>query len=195
MPLVIAPSATGYPIANYSTGQAVQVAYGENTTNSTKVFAAWNTFEAVPGNLQCTLTPRAVGNTVVIQAHLFWGGSQYTSNDCAANFRVYKSVGGAAFVSAGTYATDAGLGAQATIGVGCGFYSYNWGDTNGSSLPESLLVYDTVTSNATTIYAIYWACGYAPTSRTLYWNRTVNSGNSYNPFHTCSITATELKTY
>lgn len=193
MPLVIESNAAGFQGTSYSSGQPIQVAYGQNTTNATKVFTAWNTFEAVPGGLSCTLTPKTAGNIVIIQAHLFWGGSNYQSNDCAANFRVYKSVGGGAWTSAGTYATDAGLGAQAAIGVGTGIYMYNWGDSNASALDDHLLVYDTVSSVAATTYAIWWACGYAPTSRTLYWNRTVNSGNSYNPFHTCSITATEIK--
>jgi len=193
MALSITNDGNGIPYASYESKQPIQQAYGQNITNGTKVFTAWNTFEAVPGGLSCSITPKAVGNTMIIQAHLFWGGSNYSSTDVAANFRVFKSINGGAFASCGTYATDAGLGAQATIGVATGHYMYNWGDTNGSALDDHILIYDTVTSTLPTVYAIYWACGYAPSSRTIYWNRTINTGNSYNPTHTCSITATEIK--
>lgn len=193
MSLTIPSEASGFQHTSFVSGQPIQQAYGQNITNGTKVFTAWNTFEAVPGGLSCSITPKAVGNIMIIQAHLFWGGSNFTSIDVAANFRVFKSINGGSFASCGTYSTDAGLGAQATIGVATGDYFYNWGDSNGSALEDQILIYDTVTSTLPTVYAIYWACGYAPNSRTLYWNRTINTGNSYNPTHTCSITATEIK--
>lgn len=195
MSLTLTPTSTqAVAYSDIPSGHTIQMAYGQNTTNGTKVFSAWNTFEAVPGGLECTITPKAVGNIMLIQAHLFWGGSNYQSNDCAANFRIYKSTnGGSTYTSAGTYYTDAGLGQQATIGVATGTYFYNWGDSNASALEDHILMYDTISSTNSTIYAVWWACGYAPSSRTLYWNRTVNTGNSYNPTHVCSITVKEIK--
>lgn len=194
MPLTFTPSSTGFSASHFQIGQPIQQAYGQNTTSGTKVFSAWNTFEEVPGQLRCSITPTA-NNYIILQAHLYWGGWNTTSLDVAANFRFFKSTnGGSTWTTAGTYATDAGLGAQATIGVGTGSYHYNWGDTNSSSLQDNMLVWDeNITAGVEHIYCVQWACGYAPSSRTLYWNRSINTGNSYNPIHVCSITATEIK--
>lgn len=180
---------------NYAvTGQPLKWAYGENAVSGTKVFSAWNTFEEVPGTLRASILA-APGQKVIIQAKLFWGGVNTTTSDVAANFRIMKSGnGGSTWTSVGTYATDAGLGQQAAIGVATGSYLYNHGDTNASSIQDNILMVDeNVTSTSTVIYAVHWACGYSPNNRTLYWNRTINTLNSYNSTHLNTISLMSIK--
>lgn len=181
-------------IAAAQSGEIVQMVYGTNYSQGTKVFTAWNTFEEVPGNLRATITPKSTSNKIIISAKLHWGGF-YGTTDVAANFRIMKSTnGGTSWSYVGNYNTDAGLGQQATIGVGTGLYRYNMGDTNASSMGDNILMADlNVTSTSSTIYAVHWACGYAPNTRTLYWNRTVNTSNAYNSTHINTITLTEIK--
>ena len=184
-----------YSPANYTTGQPIQMAYGESQNNGSKVFTAWNTFEEVPGGLRATITPKFANSKMIIQAKIFWGGVSGTT-DVAANFRILKSIDGGSTWTKGNmeYSTDAGLGIQSEIGVATGTYMYNMGDGNSSSIQDNILMVDTsADSTASTIYAVHWACGYAPNSRTLYWNRTIAGGNSYNSPHINTITVTEIK--
>jgi hypothetical protein len=130
---------------------------------------------------------------VIVQAHFAWGG-WVTTTDVSAIFRLYKSTnGGSSWAAAGTYSNTVAPGSSANSGVATGCYKYNQGDTNSSFDSDDILIYDTVGSTASTIYALWWACGYEANSRTIYWNRSVNTGNSYNPTHTCTIVATEIK--
>jgi hypothetical protein len=192
MPITITAQNTGLPASAFPSKAVIQTAYGYNVTSGTRVFPTRSTYEPVPGNLQCTITPTTVGNTMIINAHLAWGGWNNTSNDLSALFRVFKSINGGAFVSAGVYSNDVPPGASTNSGVATGVYKYNMGDTNSSWDSDNILIHETITSTLPTVYAIYWACGYEAGSRTIYWNRSVNSGNSYNPTHTCTITATEV---
>ena len=101
-----------------------------------------------------------------------------------------------------TYQKDAngyiyGNGGNANIGsvVHGGNYRYDLGDNNASMGDEVLLVSDRLDSHAqgnNVIFAVWWGIGYSA-SRTLYWNRGINTGNSYNPISTCSIQVTECK--
>jgi len=192
MPITITAQDTGLPLSAFPSRGVLQTAYGFNVTTATRVFPTRSTYEPVPGLLQCTLTPLAVGSVMIINAHIAWGGWT-NAVDVSAIFRVFKSIGGGAFVSCGTYSNDVAPGSSANSGVATGCYKYNKGDTNGSFDSDDILIYETVTSTLPTTYAIYWACGYEAGSRTIYWNRSINSGNSYNPTQTCTITATEIK--
>lgn len=198
MPLNITSSANGIPASDLPSGAVIQSNRQQNQTQATKVFSSWNVFEEVPGTLRATITPTAVGNQVLIAAHIAWGGWS-NSIDVAANFRIRKLVASgnpqASFQNAGGYTTNAGLGIQSTIGVATGCYKWNQGNTNSSWDSDDILISDTVSIVSPTIYGVFWACGYAPNSRTLYWNRSIESsqGISYNPVHVCTITVTEIK--
>lgn len=192
MPLVITGSETGLPYTAFSSGSVLKAAVGYNYTTGTRVFTTRNTWEAVPGGLSCTITPSAVGNIMVISAHIAWGGWNGTT-DAAANFRIYKNVNNTGWVSCGNYSSTAPNDSNSTTGVATGCYKYNMGDSNGSFDSDDILIHEVVTSTDPTIYAVWWSCGYERNSRTLYWNRPVNTGNSYNPTHTCTISAMEIK--
>lgn len=77
-----------------------------------------------------------------------------------------------------------------------GLYRYNLGDGNASVGDEVLLVSDRLDSHAQgpvpVIFAVMWGIAYS-SARTVYWNRSIGSGNSYNPISTCSIQVTESK--
>ena len=192
MPLTITSNDTGFPLSAYPSGGVIQLAYGYNYTSASKVFSSRSTYEEVPGNLRCTITPKAVGNIMIINAHIAWGGWS-GATDVGALFRVYKSINGGTFESCGNYSNTVPPGTGTNSGVATGVYKYNQGDNNSSFDSDDILIHETVTSTLPTTYAIYWACGYEANSRTLYWNRSINSGNSYNPTHTCTITAMEVK--
>lgn len=194
MPLTITSAASGIPASDLPSGAVIQSKRGYNYTTSSKVFSSWNTFEAVPGSLEATITPTAINNKILIAAHICWGGWTI-STDVALNFRIFKRIGAGSFESCGTYNTDAGLGIQSTIGVATGCYKYNQGNGDASFDSDNILIYDTATSTSATTYAVYWACGYSPTSRTLYWNRGTGTPEqyAYRPTHTCTITVTEIK--
>jgi hypothetical protein len=192
MPVTITGSSTGLLPGAFSSGTILQTTSGYNNTAATKVFSGDGTFEDVPGNLRTTITPLAVGNTMVISAHLHWGGAYGTSNDISANFRIYKSTNsGSTWSLAGNYST-----ANATAFANCatGHYTYNWGDGNASNFNDHILIHETVASTSQTIYAVHWAAGYSASgARTFTWNRPWGLGNDYNPVHVCTIQAYEVK--
>jgi hypothetical protein len=192
-------SSNAIPNSAFISGAIVNSAVGYNVSTSSKVFASYNVYEEVPGNLRATITPKAVGNIMVLHAHLHWGGWTRTV-DVGVNFRVRKSydngstwleVGPSQVSSTSFISGNAAGHAPAQVHTGC--YKYNKGDSNYSNEKDSLLVHDVVTNAVSTIYAVHWGCGYSP-SRTIYWNRGINFGsNLYNPAHTCTLTATEVK--
>ena len=196
---ILGNSSNAIPNSAFISGAIVNSAIGYNVSTSTKSFASYNVYEDVPGTLRATITPKAVGNIMVIHAHLHWGGWNKTT-DNATHFRVRKSYdSGSTWVEVGpsqngtsSYITGSAAGyAPAACHTGC--YKYNKGDSNYSNEKDSLLVHDVVTNAVSTIYAIHWACGYSP-ARTFYWNRGQNGhANPYNPAHTCTITVTEVK--
>lgn len=192
MPIVLTGSDTGLPQSAYASGSILKAAVGYNYTTASRVFTSRSTYEAVPGGLTCTITPSAVGNIMVINAHIAWGG-WYGTTDVAANFKIYKNINGAGWQPCGNYSSTVASGSSSTQGVATGCYKYNQGDSNSSFDSDDILIHEVVTSTDPTVYAVWWACGYEANSRTLYWNRSVNTGNSYNPTHTCTITAMEIK--
>ena len=193
-------SSNAIPNSAFISGAIVNSAVGYNVSVSSKVFASYNVYEEVPGNLRATITPKAVGNIMVLHAHLHWGGWNRTT-DVGVNFRVRKSYDngstwlevGPSQVSSTSFISGNAAGyAPAQVHTGC--YKYNKGDGNYSNEKDSLLVHDVVTNAVSTIYAVHWGCGYAPTIRTIYWNRGISGvSNLYNPTHTCTLTATEVK--
>lgn len=173
---------------NLPMGGVVQSAISYSTGSGTRVFPSRNIYEEVPGTLRVELTPHEVGNIVIIKCHLMWGGWT-RSNDVAANFRImYSNDGNRSWQPFGVYAPHV----VSAAGVATGTYKYNQGDGNSSIDADDILISAPVTSTARHTFSVFWACGY-DTTRTLYWNRTINSGNSYNPTHTCSIQAIEIK--
>ena len=183
-------------------GAPLQSRFGLNTTASTRVFPSRSVFEEVPGSLRCTLTPYDKDNQVEVRCHLAWGGWTRTSTgigtfsgiDVSALFRIYKSINnGASWTIHGQYSPSENTSISGSIGIATGCYKYNQGDTNSSFDSDDILVVDSAGSTSPTIFALFWACGYEANSRTIYWNRSINTGNSYNPTHTCTIVATEIK--
>jgi len=192
MPVTITGSSVGLLPGAFSSGTILQSTSGYNNTSATKVFSGDGVYEEVPGNLRTTITPLGVGNTMVISAHLYWGGSYGTTNDIATLFKVYKSTNsGSTWSLAGNYSTQH---ASAAANVATGHYTYNWGDSNASTFNDHILIHETIASTSQTIYAIHWASGYSASgARTFYWNRSVNTGNDYNPVHVCTIQTYEVK--
>ena len=193
MPVTITGSSTGLLPGAFSSGTILQSTTGYNNTAATKVFSGEpSAFEEVPGNLRTTITPLAVGNTMVISAHLHWGGSYGTTNDIGTAFKVYKSTNsGSTWSICGNYPT---ANANAVGNCATGHYTYNWGDSNASDFNDHILIHETVASTSSTIYAIFWAGSYTNSgNRTFYWNRSVNTGNDYNMTHVCTIQAYEVK--
>ena len=199
---ILGNSSNAIPNSAFISGAIVNSAVGYNVSISSKVFSSYNVYEEVPGQLRAIITPKAVGNIMVLHAHLHWGGwYDRSSVDIGVNFRVRKSYdSGSTWVEVGpsqigtsSYITGSAAGyAPAACHTGC--YKYNKGNTNFSNEKDSLLVHDIVTNATSTIYAVHWGCGYAPTSRTIYWNRGVNGvAQMYNTVHTCTLTATEVK--
>lgn len=196
---ILGNSSDAIPNSAFISGAIVNSAVGYNVSTSTKTFASYNVYEDVPGNLRATITPKAVGNIMVIHAHLHWGGWSRTV-DNGTNFRVRKSYdSGSTWVEVGpsqngtsSYISGNTAG-YAPAFCHTGSYKYNKGDGNYGNEKDSLLVHDVVTNAVSTIYAIHWACGYYP-GRTFYWNRgPAAHANPYNPAHTCTITVTEVK--
>lgn len=195
MPLVLSGdiSGRGFAPSAFRSGAPLKVALGYNSTVASKVFSARSVYEEVPGRLRVYTKPAAVGNTMAIRAHIFWGGWSSTSIDVAAQFRIYKTVDdGINWTPAGDYGNAA---TPAGANVATGYYRYNTGNSDGSAEECNILIKDTITSTAPTIYALFWGCGYEAGSRTLYWNRSINhfSGQAYNPTHLCVMEATEYK--
>ena len=197
---ILGNSSNAIPNSAFISGAIVNSAIGYNVSTSTKSFASYNTFEEVPGTLRATITPKAVGNIMILHAHLNWGGWTRTQ-DIGMNFRVRKSYdNGSTWVEVGpsqngtsSYITG-NAGGYAPAAGHTGSYKYSKGDGNASTEKDSLLVHDIVTNLTSTIYAVHWGQGYAPGIRTAYWNRTINGiANGYQPVHTCTITATEVK--
>ena len=182
----------GLPSNAYASGSILQTAWGYNTVNAGQVFSNRSAFGHVPGKLMCELTPQQVGNKITLEAHLFWGG--WNGTDVAANFRFFKRIKGGTWISAGVYSSNPIPNSSANFGVGTGEYIYRRGSgSNGTAKTDDMMLQDTVTSTERHEYAVFWACGYEAGSRTLLWNRASNYGNSYNPIHTCTIVATEIK--
>lgn len=181
-------------------GTVLQVAYGENTTSSTKVFSSRSVYEHVPGYLYTSLTRKSTSSYFVARAHIHWGGFN-ASIDVAPLFRVYygnnltdtNRVLGPLWQS-GRMASNTSV----THGVNAGHYRYGKGDNNSSSEVDFVLTSGAVDTflayeGLPIYFAVKWACGYEANSRTLYWNRSINSGNAYNPIHTCGFTITEVE--
>lgn len=193
MSFVISSTSTGQNYSQMPNGSVLQSAVGRNDTKSTKVFTARSVWEEVPGTLRCTLTPKESGNIVVVRSHLFWGGWNNTV-DVSAIFRIFSSTdNGSTWNAFGNYQSTIVGATGSAQGVATGKYKYAQGDNNASAMSDNILIHDTVSSTSPHIFAVFWACGYEANSRTLYWNRTINTGNAYNSRHFCSIQATEIK--
>jgi hypothetical protein len=196
MPIVLSSTAgrTGLSPDAFRSKAPLQMALGYNEWRGTRTFPARSQYEEVPGKLRAYIKPLAIGNTMMIRAHLNWGGWYGTNSvDVGANFRVYKSYDdGFNWIAAGNYGTAA---SPAAANCATGYYRYNLGNTDASCEDDQILISDTVTSLQPTIYAILWACSYEASTRTLYWNIPVNWGNAYNytSTHTCTIEVTEIK--
>lgn len=193
MAITIRARDKGLSSTGFSTGSILQSSWGYNTTTATQVFPWRSSYGHVPGKLICGLTPQEVGNKVILEAHLFWGGWQ--STDIAVGFRFYKRIAGGPWQTAGVYYSEPYPGTTGTHGVGTGEYIYrrDGGSSNSSTKSDHMQVQDTVTSTKPHEYAVFWGCLYEAGSRTIMWNRGNNYGNSYNPVHTCTIVATEVK--
>ena len=174
-------------------GSPLQIAVGQNLTTGTKVFTSRNAYEEVPGNLRATLTASDPNNYIMIRAHIAWGGWG-SATDVAAGFRIYKSTNsGSTWQRFGPHYPEVEGGSSIQHGVATGTYKYSQGDTNSSFDSDDILIIDRAGSTSSTIYGVFWCCLYEANSRTLYWNRSINTGNAYNPVHTCTIAAYELR--
>lgn len=199
MPLTLSAIDTGLDSSGFASKTILQTSYGFNITAGSQTFGTRSAFGHVPGRLTCLIRPHEIGNKITLEAHLYWGGwqgaNQSGAYDCAANFRFMKRVNNGRWSFAGSYGGDPVPGTSGTYGVGTGAYRYNWvaDSSNATSMFDEMMVQDTVTEIGLHEYAVMWACGYEANSRTLLWNRNYNTGNSYNPFHTCTIVATEVK--
>lgn len=193
MPLTISAGDTGLASNSFPTGSVLQTSWGFNTVTATQIFGQRSSYGHVPGELTCSIKPQQVGNKVILEAHLFWGGWQ--STDIAIGFRFYKRVGGGRWEKAGNYYSDPYPGTTGTHGVATGSYIYRRDGTssNSATMSDHMQLQDTVTSTLMHEYAVFWGCLYEAGSRTLMWNRGNNYGNTYNPVHTCCILATEVK--
>ena len=202
MAITISGNDKGLPSSAWRSGAPIQSAWGYNISSASKIFGEYGRWEEVPGRLECTLTPSGLNNIVVVTVHLAWGGWNRSSTtvgtesgtDVALNFRIFKDTGSGP-QNFGTYASPEFDPPNNTGGgVATGTYKYNQGDNNSSWDSDDILMYDTVSSLNQTRYALFWNCGYSP-SRTLYWNKAINhlGQNSYNPVHTCMISAIEYK--
>jgi hypothetical protein len=182
-------------------GGEVQTAVGRNTSTAAQVFAVRSQFEPVPGKLECTLTPTSANSIILVRAHIAWGGwTGRSSTDVGVGFRIYRSTksasGAQQWTPHGQYLTSNIpflTNNNSPLGVATGVYKYNQGDNNSSWGSDHILIADRAYTTDSTTFAVWWCCLYEAGSRTLYWNRSINTGNSYNPTHTCTITATELK--
>ena len=195
MALVITSDSAGIPYSDLPSGAVVQTVTARNTTTASKVFDAYATFEQVPGGLSVSITPSAIGNKMLIAAHLCWGGWA-AGTDVSALFRIYKYTGGLGSNKAGNYVPSGTPGTNSTNGVATGCYKYNQGNSDSSYDSDDILIADlSVTTLNTHDYMVWWACGYAPVTRALYWNRGMNtpSAQAYRPTHTCTLTVTEIK--
>jgi hypothetical protein len=193
MSFTISSTSSGYAYSDMPTGSVIQSALGRNNTSSTRVFTQRSVWEEVPGTLRCVLQPKESGNTVVVRSHLFWGGWS-GSTDVSALFRIFYTTNGSTWNPFGNYNSTINGATSSAQGTATGRYNYAHGDNNASSWSDNILIHDTVSSTSVHTFAVFWACGYEANVRTLYWNRTINTGNSYNPSHFCSIQATEIKT-
>lgn len=174
---------------NLPMGGVVKSAINYSYATGSRSFPSRNVYEEVPGSLMVEITPTEVGNIMIIKAHIAWGGWT-RSNDVAANFRVYYSTdGNRSWAPFGVYAPHV----VSAAGVATGTYKYNQGNNDSSLESDGILISSPVTSTSPHTFAIWWACGYEASSRTLYWNRPIATGSSYNPTHTCSIQAIEIK--
>ena len=178
-------------------GTIVNVAHAVNTTTAAKVFTSRSIYEDVPGTLKCSITPKSAKNMFIVRAHLYSGGWT-TALDVAPLFRVYWGFDSSCPNTFGPLWGDAAYYANLNLphGVNAGTYKYGKGDNNASSLPDLILTAGSIPFNTSTTspvyFAIKWAAGYEANSRTLYWNRAINTSNAYNPIHTCTMTVSEV---
>lgn len=181
---------------NQSNGAIIQTAYAQNTTTGSKVFASRSVYEEVPGTLRCQITPKYKNSAFIVRVHLYWGGWN-TGTDVAPLFRVYWGT------ALGTYSYPVGPlwnegqlsnNVNQTHGVNGGWYYYGFGDNNHSATTDNILTVGSANDGSTNTkyFALMWACGYEAGSRTLYWNRAINTGNAYNPIHNCTMTVSEV---
>lgn len=194
MAITISAGNKGLPSNGYATGAILQTSFGFNAVTAQALFGYRSAYGHVPGKLQCSLTPQQVGNKVILETHVKWGG--WYASDVAIGFRFYKRIAGGSWQTAGTYYSEPIPGTTGTHGVGTGEYIYrrDGGSSNSGSKSDEMMVMDTVTSTLPHEYAVFWGCLYeSGGSRTIYWNRDNNYSNSYNPIHTCCIVATEIK--
>jgi len=190
-------SGSGRQSDNLGAGAPIQVAYSYNTTTGSKVFSSRSTYESVPGTLRCNLVRGNANSNFVVRAHLYWGGYN-ASIDVAPLFRVFW--GTTASTCDNTLGPlwqggHNGSNVSVTSGANAGYYRYGRGDNNASTEVEYLLTaggVPNVGSGASIYFEVKWAAGYEAGSRTLYWNRGINTGNAYNPIHTCGMTVTEV---
>ena len=177
----------------------INVAYAYNTTTGSKVFASRSLYEDVPGTLKCSITPSSTKNSFIVRAHLYSGGWN-GSTDVAPLFRVYWGFDSTCPYPFGPLWTEQAGYATRNYphGVNAGQYRYGRGDNNSSAASDLILTAGSIpfpTAIPSTVhFAIKWACGYEAGSRTLYWNRAINTGNAYNPIHTCTMTVSEILT-
>lgn len=170
-------------------GGVVQSAINYSTAVGSRVFPARNVYEETPAALRVEIKPKEVGNIIIIKAHFAWGGWNGTT-DVAANFRImYSTDGNRSWAPFGVYAPHV----VDAAGVATGAYFYSQGNADSSMDSDDILISAPVTSTAQHTFSIWWACGYDASTRTIYWNRGVNTGQSYNPTHTCSLQAIEIK--
>lgn len=174
----------------------IQTVVGQNTTTGSKVFSSRSVYEEVPGQLRVAITPKFKNSIFIARVHLYWGGYN-GSTDVAPNFRVYWGT------TAGVYPNALGplwYGGQIPEnkslphGVHTGTYYYAFGDSNASTVYDQILAIGSANDGTvnTKHFALQWACGYEASARTLYWNRGINTGNAYNPIHTCTMTVSEV---
>lgn len=200
MTVTIRARNTGLPSGGMFPGGIIQVSSGFNTTSSSAVFTRRNGWSHVPGRLQCALRPEAIGNKVHLEAKLQWGGYQGTNEsggyDMAVGFRFFKRVNGSGWYSAGNILLTPQPGTNVETRVGTGTYRYAWdlNTTNGNAWGDWMQYTDTVSETGLHEYCVFWSCLYeGSAARTILWNRSYNTGNSYNPTNTCCIVATEIK--
>jgi len=177
-------------------GAVLQTAVATNNTPASKVFSSRSVYEEVPGTLRVSITPRSKYSVFVARAHIYWGGWN-GSTDVSPLFRIYWGS------SLGSYTKPLGPfwgggavsgNANYPHGVNTGTYHYGFGDNNHSAQSDQILTVGTAndgTSN-TKYFALMWACGYEANTRTIYWNRSINTSNAYNPYHNCTLAISEI---
>lgn len=177
-------------------GTVIQMASGQNTVAARQTWGVRNNYRPVPGRLQATLTPQHENNIIVVKAKIMWGGFYGTSNDMALGFKVYRE-------DCGTGDLDydwcnrtlyRGYNTSTDEQVDTGWYEYNWGNSDSSTVSDHLMVYGTAGTTNTSIYELYWACLYeGARARYTHWNLPANRPYAYTPIHVNTIQVMEIK--